>query len=73
MSTTKTHFRHPNGDIYLHVVDAGVSMGSLLGPLMARFYISLIENADLDDMKPTIHCRYVDDIFVIVPSLGQID
>ena len=52
-------------------------MGSPLGPIMANFYMTHIENTVLDDLnpdiKPTVYCRYVEDIFVVVSSLGQID
>ena len=72
--TTKTPFCHPIGDIYLQV--DGVSMSSPLGPLLANFYMAHIENTVLDDLnpdtKPTVYCRYVDDIFVVVSNLGQI-
>ena len=73
--TTKTLFRHPNGDIYLQVDD--ILMGSPLGPLLANYYMAYIENTVLDDLspdtKPTVYCRYVDDIFVVESNLGQID
>ena len=49
----------------------GVAMGSPLGVLLADAYISHIESIVLDDgtMKPSIYCRYVDDIFVCAPNI----
>ena len=48
--TTKTPSLHPNEDIYLQV--DWVSMGSPLGPLMAKFYMAHIENKALEELNP---------------------
>ena len=71
--TTETPFQHPNGNIYLQT--DGVSMGSPLGPLFANFYMCHIENNILSqypsEFKPSIYCRYVDDIFVQIKNLAH--
>ena len=43
-------------------------MGSCLGPTFANFYMAYVENNVLknEEVKPSVYCRYVDDIFVIV-------
>jgi hypothetical protein len=45
----------------------GVTMGSPLGPTFANFFMAEVETRALDniDEKPTIYCRYIDDIFLL--------
>ena len=43
-------------------------MGSPLGPPLANFYVSHLENYKIDftsDFSPDFYCHYVDDIFSI--------
>ena len=69
--TTETPFKLPNGQLYQQI--DGISMGSRLGPLFASFYMCNLENRVLNELgpndKPTVYCRYVDDIFLIVPNI----
>ena len=44
----------------------GIAMGSPLGVLFANFFMGTIETTTLTDDRPSIYCRYVDDIFVRV-------
>ncbi|XP_076038560.1 uncharacterized protein LOC143023821 [Oratosquilla oratoria] len=44
----------------------GVAMGSPLGVLFANFFMGTIETELLAEARPSIYCRYVDDIFVRV-------
>jgi hypothetical protein len=43
-------------------------MGSCLAPTFAEYYMTKIENNVLleNNIKPSIYCRYVDDIYVVV-------
>ena len=69
ISTTKTPFRHINGDLYIQI--EGVSMGSCLGPTFANFYMCNLENKVFQEnpsLKPALYTRYVDDIFVAVEN-----
>ena len=46
----------------------GVTMGSPLGPTLAKFFMANLENKLLQkesDTNPKLHLRYVDDIFAI--------
>ena len=72
--TTKTPFRHPNGDLYVQV--DGVSMGSCLGPTFADFYMCNLENntfSDCPELKPKLYARYIDDIFLVVNNLEELN
>ena len=54
------------GEIWKQV--DGNSMGSPLGPPLANFYVSYLENYRINfssDISPNFYCRYVDDIFSI--------
>ena len=50
-------------------------MGSPLGATFANIYMCDLENKLLDDnpqLKPTIYCRYIDDIFVVTQYMTQL-
>jgi hypothetical protein len=70
--TTENPFQDLNGDTYIQI--DGVSMGSPLGPLFANFYMSNLENKVLPKWaeKPTVYCRYIDDIFLVINDLNHI-
>ncbi|XP_076045750.1 uncharacterized protein LOC143027993 [Oratosquilla oratoria] len=60
--TKEAPFTCPNGRMYKQIV--GVAMGSPLGVLFANFFMGTIETELLAEARPSIYCRYVDDIFV---------
>ena len=45
----------------------GIAMGSPLGPTFANFFMAEVENRALENIpvRPSLYCRYVDDIFTI--------
>ena len=50
-------------------------MGSPLGVTFANFDMCDLENKILDDnphLKPTIYCRYIDDIVVVTQDMTQL-
>jgi hypothetical protein len=66
--TTESHFIF-NG-CYYDQID-GVSMGSLLGPTFANFFIDNLENQIMTKLKRLgvkVWLRYVDDTFVVLKS-----
>ena len=71
--TKELPFRSPDGKVYIQI--EGVAMGSPLGPLFANFYMAYLENSIFSNpcLKPSIYARYVDDIFVQVQSLDQLE
>lgn len=72
--TTRTPFKHVNGDIYIQ--REGVSMGCCLGPTFSEFYMCHLENRVFEqypNLKPKLYTRYVDDIFVVVDDIAKID
>jgi len=72
--TTMTPFKAPNGDLYQQI--NGVSMGTPLGPTMANFYMSHLENSLFENnpsLKPPIYCRYVDDIFLVLNNFSELE
>ena len=73
--TTENPFKTPNGELFLQI--DGVSMGNLLGPLFASFYMSNQENNVLDnlssDEKPIVYFRYVDDIFIVYKNIATLE
>ena len=74
LCTTRTPFKHINGDIYLQ--RDGVSMGSCLGPTFADFYMCNLENtlfSERPDLKLTLYTRYVDDIFIVMNDLEKLN
>ena len=71
--TTKTPFRSTTGDLYQQI--DGVSMGTPLGPTIANYYMSYLENSiftNTPSMKPYIYCRYIDDIFLAINNVDQL-
>lgn len=63
--TTETPFTCPNGTLYKQV--DGVSMGCVLGPTFANYYMGHLEEITFRNHSvPRTYCRYVDDIFVII-------
>ena len=66
--TKEAPFKHIDGSLY--VQKDGVAMGSPLSCTIANFYMCHIENEVLESVpsKPTLYCRYVDDIYVIINS-----
>jgi len=72
--TTKTPFSDASGNLY--VQSEGCSMGSALGPTFSEFYMCHLENYVFDnapDLKPLVYARYVDDCFLLVNDVKQID
>ena len=71
--TTKTPFRHLNGDIYIQ--RDGVSMGNPLGCLFANMYMCHIENNIIPTLtnKPIVYARYVDDIFLMIHNIKTLE
>ena len=62
-------------DILYQQID-GVIMGSPLGPTMANFFLADMEKkwmSDVNDYKPSLYLRYVDDIFAIFNNGINID
>ena len=55
----------------------GVAMGPPLGPALANIFMCSFENKWLNDyphsVKPVFYRRYVDDIFVLLSSLDQVE
>ena len=75
LCTTKAPFRCPQGQLYYQT--DGIAMGSPLGVLFAQAFMAAVEEEVLQDssVKPTLYCRYVDDIFVEardMPSLQRL-
>ena len=70
--TKDTPFRSPEGKLYRQI--DGVAMGSPLGVLFAEAYMSHVEALALEgvETKPSIYCRYIDDIFVEVTDEDQL-
>jgi len=73
LCTKKAPFRSPDGGVYLQV--EGVAMGSPLGPTFANFYMGHLEQKVLSNqhLKPTLYGRYIDDIFLQVINLEQLN
>ena len=69
--TTRTPFKHVNGDLYVQC--EGVSMGSCLGPTFSEYYMCYLENKVFEkypSLKPRLYTRYVDNIFVVIDDLS---
>ena len=74
LCTTKAPFRCPNGKLYLQI--DGIAMGSPLGVLFAEAFMASVEEtvmANDDFVKPTIYCRYIDDILVEVTDPAALE
>ncbi|XP_076039356.1 uncharacterized protein LOC143024438 [Oratosquilla oratoria] len=48
-------------------------MGSPLGVLFANFFMGSIEEKVLSKKKPSIYCRYIDDIFVRFDTADKLE
>ena len=50
-------------------------MGSALGPTFASFHMSNLETSVLEhpEFRPTIYCRYVDNVFVVVNNEVELE
>ena len=68
--TKEAPFLCPSGKMYKQV--DGIAMGSPLGVLFANFYMGTIETELLKTNKPSIYCRYIDDIFVRVNDIDHL-
>ena len=73
LCTREAPFRCPDGKLYVQI--QGVAMGSPLGPTFANFYMGDLEQRTLTDnsSKPHIYARYVDDIFVQVKDVKELE
>ena len=71
--TTETPFTFEN-QVYYQI--DGVSMGSPLGPTFSNFYMSHLEQTLFENSnaikKPYAYYRYVDDTFLLVDSINDI-
>ena len=52
-------------DGVMYIQCDGVSMGSPLGPTFANFFMAEVENRALRNIRVSLYCRYIDDIFLI--------
>ena len=68
--TTECPFLTPDGKIFVQI--DGISMGCVLGPTFANFYMGHLEQKILKHFNLDMYTRYVDDIFVSSNSLDQI-
>ena len=50
-------------------------MGSPLGPVLANFYMCNLENEAMSKLndKPSVYCRYVDDCFLVINNIRQLE
>ena len=71
LCTKEAPFISPDGNLYQQI--DGVAMGSPLGVLFANFFMGTIESALLATNRPSIYCRYVDDIFVRIKNLQELE
>lgn len=71
--TTQCPFRDHKGTLF--VQQDGVSMGSPLGPTLASYYMCHIENNAFQNLsiKPAIYCRYVDDCFLMIDNIKELE
>ncbi|XP_076055142.1 uncharacterized protein LOC143033536 [Oratosquilla oratoria] len=71
--TKEVPFTCPRGTKYCQI--DGVAMGSPLGVLFTIFFfMGRIEKEVFDEVqRPRIHCRYIDDIFVMTEDIQQIE
>ena len=60
-----------NSKFYEHL--DGISMGSLLGPTLANFFLKSLEKKIFDDETidlPKLHLRYIDDVYAVFENDG---
>ena len=72
--TTECPFIHVDGNMFVQI--DGVSMGSPLGVIFANFYMCHLENHVFNispSLKPKLYCRYIDDCFLVLDDISQID
>ena len=71
--TKESPFVTPDDRIFQQV--EGVAMGSPLGPTFANFYMGYLEETIFSDhqKRPLMYCRYVDDIFIMVRNIQQLE
>ncbi|XP_076030954.1 uncharacterized protein LOC143019143 [Oratosquilla oratoria] len=48
-------------------------MGSPLGVFFANFFMGTIEEKVLSEKKPSVYCRYIDDIFVMFNTADELE
>ena len=69
-STMEAPFLSHKGDLFRQV--DGVAMGSPLGVLFANMYMATVEErAFREQEKPSIYCRYIDDIFITIKDAND--
>ena len=72
LCTKEVPFKCPKGNMYFQ--KDGVAMGSPLGVLFANFFMGTVENLVFSQrQKPQIYCRYIDDIFVLVEDVKELE
>ena len=70
---TEYPFYSRTGDLY--VQKDVISMRTPLGPTFANFYMCKLENKAFSSLqnKPKVFCRYVDDCFLVINNISQLD
>ena len=72
LCTMSAPFTTHRGELYTQI--DGVAMGSPLGVLFADFYMGVIEKrVFLNNDKPEVYCRYVDDTFIKTSSTEKVE
>ena len=73
LCTTKAPFRSPIGQLFYQI--DGIAMGSPLGVLFAQAFMASIEATVIENLpcKPSLYCRYVDDILVDTKDLDSLN
>ena len=72
LCTTKAPFKSPTGQLYYQV--DGIAMGSPLGVLFAQAFMASVEASVIESLpcKPSLYCRFVDDILLDVQDLDSL-